>query len=371
MHPSSSNPLDPAPPIYSPLVARVLGWLAPAPSRHRVRSTLIVTALSAALGWLDYVSGIWVSFQFFYLIPIVLAVAWLGWRSGSAIAVACIAFRFIGDVAGGIFLHIAPAAVWWNRLIDVAVAFILIGVFHALITLQRQLERRVAERTAALLEAAQTRRRLEQELLTVAANERNSFGQELHDDICQHLVGTAFAAKVLASRLAAHDPAASAEAQAIVSLLETGADKTRKLARGLLLSEIAPAELGERLTQLAADARGAGVSCRFQEQGATFIESAEAAGQLYRIAQEAVRNALRHAAPHTIEMFLTGHADAVSLTVTDDGCGLPPPESRGPGMGLRIMAHRAAYVGGTLSVGPHLFRGTRVYCHIPFRPAAP
>jgi signal transduction histidine kinase len=349
----------------------VLHWLSPATPHHRLRSTLVVTALGATLGWLDYYSGIWVSLQFFYLVPIVLGVSWLGWRSGCAIAVACVAFRFIGDVAGGIFLFVEPSAVWWNRLIDVGVSFLLIAVFHALITLQRQLERRVADRTAALSEAALTRRQLEQELLTVAANERNSFGQELHDDICQHLVGTAFAAKVLASRLAPQDPAASAEAQAIVALLEVGADKTRKLARGLLLAEIAPAELGEKLAQLAADARGSGVSCRFQEQGDTTLDSADTAGQLFRIAQEAVRNALRHAAPRTIEIFLTGHPDAVSLTVTDDGCGLPSPEHRGTGMGLRIMSYRAAYAGGTLSIGAHLLRGTRVYCHLPFRPAAP
>jgi signal transduction histidine kinase len=371
VQPTPSIPSDSTPLAHSPLVARVLGWLEPVKPDHRLRSTLIVTALATVLGWLDYISGIWVSLQFFYLVPIVLAVAWLGWRHGSAIAIACVAFRFFGDVAGGIFLHVEPGAVWWNRLIDVGVAFILIGIFHALITLQRQLERRVAERTAALSDAAHTRRQLEQELLTVAANERNSFGQELHDDICQHLVGTAFAAKVLASRLAPHDAASAAEAQAIVTLLEVGADKTRKLARGLLLAEITPAELAEKLAQLAADARGSGVSCRFQEQGDTTLDSADTAGQLFRIAQEAVRNALRHAAPRTIEIFLTGHPDAVSLTVTDDGCGLPSPEHRGTGMGLRIMSYRAAYAGGTLSIGAHLLRGTRVYCHLPFRPAAP
>lgn len=350
-------------------MARVLAWLIPPPTRPRSHSLLIVLTMVAAMGWLDYISGIWVSLQFFYLVPIVLTVAWLGWRTGCVIALFCVVVRFVGDVAGGIFSHVEPGAVWWNRLIDLCVCFILIGIFHALIKLQRQLERRVEDRTAALLEAVQAHRQLEQELLTVAANERNSFGQELHDDICQHLVGTAFATKVLASRLAAHDAAAATEAQAIVALLEEGADKTRKLARGLLLADIQPAELGEKLAQLATETRGAGVSCRFQEIGDTTLDSADAAGQMFRIAQEAVRNALRHAAPRNIEIFLAGHPDAVSLTVTDDGRGLPPPDRRGAGMGLRIMSHRAAYAGGTLSVGPHLLRGTRVYCHLPFRPA--
>lgn len=366
--PLPSVPPDSAPLRHSAFMLRALAALTPPPGRSRLQSLLIVATLGATLGWIDFVSGIWVSLQFFYLVPIVLAVAWLGWRTGCMIALFCVAIRFIGDIAGGIFQHVEPGAIWWNRLIDLCVCFILIGIFHALITLQRQLERRVEERTSALRDAAQAHRLLEQELLTVAANERNSFGQELHDDICQHLVGTALAAKVLASRLADHDVTAAAEAQAIVALLETGADKARKLARGLLLADIPPDGLGERLAQLATEAWGSGIVCRFHEQGDTTLANPAAAAQLFRIAQEAVRNALRHAAPRQIEIFLTGHPDAVSLTVTDDGRGLPPPDQRGAGMGLRIMSHRAAYAGGTFSVGPNLLGGTRIYCHLPHQP---
>ena len=347
---------------------RALAAFTTAPSRSRLQSLLIVVSLAVALGGIDFLSGIWVSLQFFYLVPIVLAVAWLGWRTGCLIALFCGAARFMGDFAGGIFQHVEPGAIWWNRLIDLCVCFILIGIFHSLITLQRQLERRVEERTSALRAAAHAHRLLEQELLTVAATERNSFGQELHDDICQHIVGTALAAQVLASRLADHDAPAATDARAIVALLETGADKARKLARGLLLADIPPDGLGEQIAQLATEACSSGIVCRFHEQGDTALANADATGQLFRIAQEAVRNALRHAAPRQIEIFLTGHADAVSLTVTDDGRGLPPPDQRGAGMGLRIMSHRAAYAGGTFSAGPDLLGGTRIYCHLPRLP---
>ena len=355
------------PPAQSLAMSRALRWLTPLPGRSRHRSLLIILLIAAVMGWIDYLTGIWVSLQFFYLIPIILSVAWLGWRIGCAIAVLCVTVRFTGDYADGILDYLAPGAVAWNRLIDLGVCFILIALFHALITLQRQLERRVEERTAALLEAAQTRRQLEQELLLVAANERNSFGQELHDDICQHLVGTALATKVLASRLTERDPFAAQEAQAIVRLLEEGADKTRKLARGLLMADISPAQLGEKLAQLASETGGAGVICRFHEIGDTTLDNPEAATQLYRIAQEAVRNSLRHAAPRQIEIALEGHADAVSLTVSDDGRGLPPPAQRGSGMGLRIMSHRATYAGGALNVSPHPRQGTVVQCRLPFR----
>ena len=368
--PVLSVPKPPDSPAHSPALAHALRWLSPVPVRHRLRALLLITAIVSAMGWIDYATGIWVSLQFFYFIPIILSVAWLGWRFGCAIAVLCVVVRFTGDVAAGIFNYVEPAAVTWNRLIDLCVSFILVGIFHALITLQRQLEHRVAERTAALLDSAQARRQLEQELLLVAARERNSFGQELHDDICQHLVGTALAAKVLASHLAARDPAAAAEAQAIVALLETGADKTRKLARGLLMADLRPEELGEKLAQLATETRGSGVACRYREDGDPLLLDAHAAGVLFRIAQDAVRIALRHAAPRHIDILLTGQADGVALTVTDDGHGLPPPDQRGAGMGLRIMSHRAAYVGGTFSTGPNPVHGTRIFCEVPYRPDA-
>jgi signal transduction histidine kinase len=350
---------------------RILLWLTPPPlARNRHRALALILLLAAALGWIDYLTGIWISLQFFYLVPIILSVAWLGRRTACAIAVFCVAVRFAGDLAGGIFALIEPTAVAWNRTIDLGVCLILIALFHGLITLQRQLERRVADRTAALLESMHARRQLEHELLLVAAHERNSFGQELHDDICQHLVGTALAAKVLASHLAVREPAASREAEVIVGLLEAGADKTRKLARGLLIDDIRPAELGEKLAQLAAEARGAGVACRFREAGDTTLDHAEASGHLFRIAQEAVRNALRHAAPRQIEILLHGQDRLIVLTVTDDGRGLPPPAERGAGMGLRIMSHRATYAGGELSVGPGPAGGTTVRCRLP-RHAAP
>jgi len=331
---------------------------------------LVVSGLIAVIGWLDYVSGIWLSLQFFYLFPILFSVAWLGWRAGVVTVVVCVAVRLGGDLAAGILQHVELVAVLWNRVIDLFVSWLLVWIFDALISLQRQLEQRVSERAADLLEAAQARRELERELLLVSARERNYFGQELHDDICQHLVGTALAAKVLASRLAEHDRAAAAEAQAIVGLLEEGADKTRKLARGLLLSAIDPAELGDKLAELAAEGDGDGVKCRFHQEGDALVPDAGTAAQLFRIAQEALRNALRHAGPRQVDISLVGDQNAVCLMVEDDGRGLPPPLQRGTGMGLRIMSHRAAYVGGTLSIVSHTDRGTSIICHLPRLSAA-
>jgi signal transduction histidine kinase len=270
-----------------------------------------------------------------------------------------------GDGIAGIYASVPPTIVNLNRLFDLSVYLLFIWIFHSFISLRRQLEQRVRQRTAALEESVIGRQRLERELLDVAAAERNSIGHELHDDLCQHLVGTALAAKVLGEQLAANNAQAADEAQSIVNYLEESIAKTRGLARGLLLATIEPAELGNELAELAAKGSESAVTCRFKQEGHPAIASASAAAQLFRIAQEAMRNALRHARPTRVDIILTGNAAATFLTIEDNGCGLPAPETRGTGMGLQIMAHRAAFIGGTLSIVPVPGEGTRVICHLP------
>jgi signal transduction histidine kinase len=346
----------------------VLARLADRPGHSRKRSVIIIAIVVAVIGWLDYMTGIRVSLELFYLVPITLTVAWLGWRAAGIVSVICILSRVTGDLATGPYNY--PLTAFWNRLVDLGMYFVMVWTMHALISLSRELDLRVEERTQALQKAIQERQQLEREMLDIAARERSAIGRELHDDLCQHLVGTAFAAKVLAEHLAASNaPAAAHDAMAIVNYVEEGIAKTRGLARGLLLASIEPAELGNELTNLAAKGGGNGVSCRFRLEGRPFIEDSAAGAQLLRIAQEAMRNALRHADPKHIDIVLAGNDDATFLMVHDDGRGLQPPDARNGGMGLRIMEHRAALIGGTLSVVPAPGEGTRVICHIP-RPAA-
>lgn len=115
-------------------------WLVSAPPQRRARSFAIIFAVVVAIGWLDYLAGFWVSLQLFYLIPILMSVAWLGWRAGVVTATMCVVVRVIGDGAAGIFQHVDPIAVFWNRLAEMFVSWILVWIFHALISLQRELE---------------------------------------------------------------------------------------------------------------------------------------------------------------------------------------------------------------------------------------
>ncbi len=338
----------------------------PAFGRSLARSIIVIIVI--LIGMVDYLAGIRISLGAFYFVPIALAVSWLGWEEAVFMALFSTLVRIVGDYAA-IAEQPLPLWSWWNSTAALTVYMLFIWIFNALITLHRQLESRVEERTADLVEAAEARRQLEGELLQVGARERNAFGQELHDDICQHLVGTAFAAKVLTQNLATQSSPLTAEAQAIVNWLEEGAHKARQLARGLLLAEIDPEKLGEKLTELVEEcsheSRHGRVICRFRQEGNIRLPEAGTAGQLFRIAQEAVRNALKHADARHIDVALVGDANAVCLIVEDDGGGLPALDASNQGMGLRIMAHRAGYIGGKLTVMPASGQGTRVLCYLP------
>ena len=332
------------------------------------RALAIIVSIIIVIALTDYATGIQVSLLLFYFIPIALAVAWLGWRIATAVAIASAALRVIGDYLANEG-DTLPSWNLWNALTALFIFLVLIWLLEAFFSLHRQLEQRVKDRTAALEEAAKTRRKLEAELLEVGLRERNLIGHELHDEICQHLVGTALAAQVLARRLNEKNSLLAGDAEKIISLLEEGADKTRKLAQGLLLSEIDPEKLAEKLLEIADQARGSGVACRFRQDGDIVVRDADTAVHLFRIAHEALRNALKHAAPRCIYISLLGTDLAIDLIEEDDGSGFatsPPHANReNAGMGLRIMANRAACIGASLSVGAALTGGTRIICHLP------
>ncbi len=343
-----------------------------APVQNKPRALLVILATMIVIGISDYVTGIQVSLLLFYCIPVILAVVWLGWRAAVMVAVGSVVLRMIGDFVANDG-DILPTWNLWNALTALPVFLILIWILDAFFSLNRQLEQRVKDRTVALVDAERTRRQLEAELLAVGSRERNVIGHELHDEICQHLVGTALAAQVLAQRLNEKNSSLAASAETIVALLEEGADKTRKLAHGLLLSEIEPEKLGEKLAEIADQATGAGVLCRFVQEGDTLVGDAGTAAHLFRIAHEALRNALKHAAPRRINISLLGSATAIDLIVEDDGVGMAANAQsnagKNAGMGLRVMANRAALIGASLIVSPaseyHMGSGTAVLCRLP------
>ena len=237
---------------------------------------------------------------------------------------------------------------------------------EALRQANRQLEKRVRQRTAALGQANRDlwaenaeRQRLESEVLEVSEQERRRFGQDLHDDICQQLSGLAMMNSTLAARLRRIHPAEAAKADRLAALLGETLGHTRALARGLHPVELDAKGLMSALHELA-ETTARKVPCRLACRSPVLIADNKAALQLYRIAQEAVTNALKHAGARQIVIGLGHQRGRIVLSVEDDGAGLSKKESKG--MGLHIMAYRARTIGATLRLRGGQPQGTRIIC---------
>ena len=219
------------------------------------------------------------------------------------------------------------------------------------------------QRTAALTEEIAERQRLEKVVLDISERERCSIGHDLHDGLGQHLTGTALAIQMLADRLEAQQSGEAAEARKAVTFIEQAIGQTRGLAKGLLLAEIERDALAPALSELATSMKEQfHIACEFKCEDEIDFEENGTASHLYRIAQEAVRNAVRHAGARRVDILLASDKDGVSLSVGDDGIGLPPLALRGQGLGLRIMAHRAAIIGAQFAINERPGGGTLVSC---------
>jgi signal transduction histidine kinase len=324
-------------------------------------------SLVVVIGVADYVTGFELSLLVFYLLPVCLAVAAAGRRFGTLTAVLSVATWLAGDFAAG--AHFAnPFVPVWNALIALITYLVMVWLVASVIALQREMEDRVRLRTAALSDEIGERLRLERVILEITERERRAIGHDLHDGLSQHLTGTALVAQALARRLAAQSSAEAAEMKKIVALIEKGIEQTRSLAKGLLLAEIEREGLVSALHELAVTASEQfRTRCTFTCGAPVSLDENGTATHLFRIAEEATRNAIRHGRAKSVDVDLSTSEGIILLTVRDDGSGLPPPGQRGDGLGLRIMAHRASMIGATFSVEAQTSGGTLVICRLPHR----
>lgn len=209
------------------------------------------------------------------------------------------------------------------------------------------------------------RKAMQRELLTIASEEQRRIGQELHDVVGQELTGLGMLAGSLAETLRERSPDDVDAANRLTSGIEQALGQIRKLSKGLVPVEVdadglraALAELAQRTTH------DTGVKCDFDDGKPVRVENNETATHLYRIAQEAVTNALKHGAPRRIKISLERDKDRVVLSVRDDGQGIPPVARQTEGMGLKTMRFRAALIGATLSIAPVKKGGTLLTCHL-------
>jgi two-component system, LuxR family, sensor kinase FixL len=221
-------------------------------------------------------------------------------------------------------------------------------------------------RVLGVAEDVTERRELEREIADAATHEQQRLSRDLHDSIGQELTGLTMMAVKLARALEDHSPANAQAAAALVDGLKRTLQQVRRISRGLAPVDIEAGGLTVALAQLAEQTRlMATTECIFRCENPVVLRDPGVANHLYRIAQEAITNAIKHAHARTITIVLDADSRFCRLTVEDDGQGIDPSHNgSGQGTGLRIMQYRANLIGAQFRVEQVSTGGTRIRCRI-------
>jgi len=257
-------------------------------------------------------------------------------------------------------------ALWLMTFAGATIAWRSVQLADTMASLEREIaQHRQTERARA--EGLEQVRRLEHELLKIATREQQRIGQELHDGVGQELTGLGLMADALAQRLQGTTTEEQIAAR-LVAGLERAHRHVRELSRGLVPVQVEAKGLCAALDDLASGmSEQSGAAVTFDPLNWVEVPDNTTATHLFRIAQEAVSNALRHGHARQVCLSLFSGPDGLELRIWDDGSGLPARFEEGEGMGLRIMRYRAEQVGGVLRVGPCEDGGTVVTCTVPGR----
>jgi signal transduction histidine kinase len=283
----------------------------------------------------------------FFAAPILLAVWWAGKRSGY-------------------FTALLSALVWWyanqgshpySTQIGYAWATANRWVFFVVVCWSGHAVRKKQQGDAEQIRQLEERRQLEEDIVAVSEHEQQRIGQDLHDGLCQQLAAISCAQHILASDLRAQSNPAAQDAAMIEEAIQHAMIEARTLARGIFPIQVGAtglvvalndlAQMTQRLTGAEISVSGADNSCSLEP---------EVTMHLYRIAQEAVSNALRHGRATAVLISTRMEAGVFMLLVEDNGCGFDAVRKNAEdGMGLRTMRYRAQSLQAQIEVGtrPH------------------
>jgi signal transduction histidine kinase len=213
------------------------------------------------------------------------------------------------------------------------------------------------------------RKEFERELSAISTQEQQRLGQRLHDELGQQLLGLGLMAENLRKTLASKGVPEAACARELADAAREAQDCVRALIKCVRPVEVDASGLMAALAELANGTELlTGIPCTFECEKPIPMEDSHTATQLFHIASEAVRNAVKHGKPTRIVIGLTAGDSQVTLWVRDDGLGIGSTPDQSTGMGLRIMRYRAGVIGGALTIAPSAQGGTNVMCILPLEP---
>jgi len=318
-------------------------------------------SILSVVGLIDYLTPYQLSMFVFYAFPIFF----IGWYGGRNPAVA---FAVVSAIVSWFAnLHSHPFAnlhgyAWsvTNRMC----AFLFVACCGASMKSYR-------EAAKAQMDALERTRQLEQEIVRTSEREQMRIGQDLHDGVCQNLAAIDCATECLKSDLEANGISHAATARVIQKLLKETIVDARNLARGIFPVHMDAEGLSTALNDLVSTTnqlRQAAIT--FEASDNIQIKDPSIAMHLYRIVQEALSNAMRHADASNVAVRLVRNGYSLTITVSDDGCGFSSSELSSEGMGLRTMRYRANLIGANLTLDTRPSDGALVSCTVPVPPAS-
>jgi signal transduction histidine kinase len=322
----------------------------------RQRSSVFVLAILLVLliGYVDHITEWELSVFIFYALPIFLFARRGDLRMALLVAVLCgLAWYWANH--GSQPYHSVSGYLWAaiNRL----AYFISVAIGGTALHDQR-------EQMRARLEESERARALEQEIVRVSELEQMRIGQDLHDGLCQHLAAIDCAAACLKADLETETRPEAEAVGAIQQMLKDAVVEARNLARGISPVHAEADDLPAVLQELADTTnQRSGIEAVFTQYGEAVPLEPQTALHVYRIAQEAVRNAVKHAAAARVDITLNCKDDFLILTVADNGRGFAgTPNSKG--MGVGSMRYRARLIGAELDIATGPQGGTTIQCKL-------
>lgn len=206
-------------------------------------------------------------------------------------------------------------------------------------------------------------KRLESEILRISEDERRTIGNNLHDGLGPHLVGIKFMLNLLKQKLTRYEIPETADIDEINALLDQAITQTRMLVKGLCPVDIDAEGLIFALKEFAAQVETIfGIRCRIVHDDSIVFTDNGVATQVYYIVQEAINNAVKHAKAKSIDIIFNRKIGTITLSIDDDGVGIPRQQVNKKGMGINIMKYRARVINAILDVIKNNRGGTSVIC---------